>query len=249
MEVKVSIITPCYNSSKYIEETYQSIKNQTFKDWEWIIVDDCSTDHSVEIITQFRDPKIKLLRNNENLGAAASRNKALVNASGRYITFIDSDDLWKKNFLEISLTYMANNQADLVYASYHRVDEELKPKLKDFIAIDYIDRKRILYNCPIPMLTSIYDSKHIGKIYFPDVDLREDHAMWIDLLSKIKYARAIKEPLGIYRIREGSVSRNKKKIAIKQFELYYKYLKINLVKSGFYTLCWGVNGIMKYGKF
>lgn len=248
MEIEVSIITPCYNSEKFIKETYDSIKNQTYTNWEWIIVDDKSTDQSVEIINSFNDDRVKLIVNENNSGAAFSRNIALKNASGRYITFIDSDDLWVDNFLTSVLDYLKNNNEELVYASYRRVNENLELLLDDFIAVDYINYNRILFNCPIPMLTSMYDSKRVGKIYFPDVELREDHAMWIELLKKIKHARAIKASLGIYRMRDNSVSRNKIKIAEKQFNLYYKYLNMNVFKSLYYTINWGLNGLKKYGK-
>lgn len=248
MEIEVSIITPCYNSEKFIKDTYDSIKNQSFKNWEWIIVDDKSSDNSVREIDSFNDKRIKLFVNPENKGAAFSRNFALNIASGRYITFIDSDDLWKFNFLEKSINFLKSENEELVYSSYERVNEKLEPLLEDFIAEDFITSKRILYNCPIPMLTSMYDSKRIGKIYFPDVELREDHAMWIELLKKIKHARSIQDSLGIYRMRNNSVSRNKLKIAKKQFDLYYKYLKMNIFKSVYYTFNWGVNGLRKYGK-
>ena len=160
----VSIITPCYNSEKFIAETYQSIKDQIYNDWEWIIVDDASTDKSVEIIKSFNDDRVKLFEQKVNKGASEARNKGLNLAKGRFITFIDSDDLWLPNFLEKTINYLTNTKEELVYASYKRVDEDLQPLLTDFIAIDYIDRNRILYNCPIPMLTSVYDTERIGKI-------------------------------------------------------------------------------------
>lgn len=244
----VSIVTPCYNSEKYIAETYQSIKAQTYSNWEWLIVDDCSTDRSVEIIKSFQDHRIYLSSQTVNQGAAKARNLALSKANGRYITFIDSDDLWLPDFLEKTINYLQSNDEQLVYTSYKRVDENLQPLLEDFIAIDKIDSNRILYNCPIPMLTSVYDSKTIGKITVPDVELREDHAMWIDLLAKINYARAIEEPLAIYRIRDNSVSRDKFKIAKKQYDVYRKYLKMNFFKSSYYTFFWALNGLKKYGK-
>ena len=244
----VSIITPCYNSENYIAETYQSINTQTYTNWEWIIVDDCSNDKSVDIIKSFQDDRIKLFVEATNQGAANARNKALSLSKGKYITFIDSDDLWLPSFLETTIKYLKDNNEELVYTSYKRVNGVLEPLLSDFIAIDNIDRNRILYNCPIPMLTSVYDSTRIGKISFPDAKLREDHAMWIDLLAKVKYARAIKESLAIYRIREESVSRNKLNIAIKQYEVYRKYLKMNLFTSSYYTFFWALNGLKKYGK-
>lgn len=247
MEI-VSIITPCYNSEEFIGDTYLSIKSQTYTYWEWIIVDDYSLDGSLDLLRSFEDPRIKIIESIENRGAACARNKGLEIAKGRYITFIDSDDLWKETFLEKSVNFLQNNNESLVYASYHRVNEQLLPLLEDFIAIDKVDSRRILYNCPIPMLTSMYDQIEIGKIYFPNIELREDHAMWIILLSKIKYARAIKEPLAYYRIRENSVSRNKFKIAVKQYNLYRKFMNMNVVQAAFYTACWALNGLKKYGK-
>ncbi len=249
MEVElVSIITPCYNSERFITETYRSIKEQTYPNWEWIIVDDCSTDDSVKIIRSFDDQRVNLLIQQSNQGAASARNLALSQAKGRYITFIDSDDLWLPGFLETTINYLNDNNENLVYTSYKRVDENLEPLLEDFIAVDKVDYKRILYNCPIPMLTSVYDSSVIGIVKFPKVELREDHAMWIQLLNKIKYARAIEESLAIYRIRENSVSRNKLNIALRQYDVYRKFLKMNFLKSSYYTFFWAINGLKKYGK-
>lgn len=249
MNPTVSIITPCYNSEKYIAETIQSVLNQSFTDWEWIIVDDCSKDDSVEIIKNYTDKRIKLIELKRNSGAAEARNIALNEANGRYITFIDSDDVWYPHFLETTLNYLIQNEEELVYTSYKRVDENLELLLDDFTAEDKIDFKRILYNCPIPMLTALYDSKRIGKIKIPEVDKREDYAMWLNVLKKVPYARAIKEPLALYRIREASYSRNKFLILKKQFMVYYAFLNLSLLQSTYYTVHWALNGMKKYEKF
>lgn len=246
---KISIITPCYNSEKYIAETIESVLNQTYTDWEWIIADDCSQDNSVEIIQQYPDQRIRLITSNKNSGAAQARNLALEQARGRYITFIDSDDLWLPHFLEATINYLTKNEEELVYASYKRVDENLQPLLDDFIAEDKVDFNRLLRNCPIPMLTALYDSERIGKVKIPDVDMREDHAMWLNVLQKIPYARAIKEPLAVYRIRESSYSRNKFLILKKQFMVYYGFLNLSLLQSTYYTVQWALNGMKKYEKF
>lgn len=242
----ISIITASYNSEKYISETIESVLNQTYENWEWIISDDGSTDNTVSIIESFKDPRIKLVQSSQNSGAAVARNKALDLAQGRYITFIDSDDLWKPEFLEKSLHYLQTENEQLVYSSYERKDENLNPKLRDFIAPDKVTYQRILYNCPIPMLTAMYDSKEIGKIKIPEVEKREDHAMWISILKKIKFARAINETLGIYRIRENSYSRNKFELIKFQFALYHKYLHLSFATSAFYTITWAINGFFKY---
>ena len=248
MKNTVSIITPCYNSEKFIGETIESVLGQTYKDWEWWVVDDCSTDDSVEIISRYSDPRIHLIVLEKNAGAAEARNAGLEKAKGRYISFLDSDDVWLPHFLETSIKYLQKNNEELVYATYKRHDEDLKPLLEDFIAEDNITYDRILYNCPIPMLTAMYDSKRIGKIKIPDVDMREDYAMWIEILRKIPTARAIKEPLAIYRIRESSYSRNKFRILRKQFAVYSEFLKLSLLKSTYYTLHWALNGMKKYEK-
>lgn len=245
----ISIITPCYNSEKYIAETIESVLNQSFTDWEWIIADDCSKDYSVEIIKKYPDKRITLIELQKNAGAAEARNIALDKAKGRYITFIDSDDVWLPHFLETTLNYLIQNKEELVYASYKRVNENMQPLLEDFIAEDKVEFKRILYNCPIPMLTALYDSQRIGKIKIPEVDMREDYAMWLNILRKIPYARAIKEPLALYRIRETSYSRNKFLILKKQFMVYYTFLNLSLLQSAYYTVHWALNGMKKYEKF
>lgn len=245
----VSIITACYNSEKYIEETIESVLNQTYIDWEWIIVDDCSKDDSVKIIEKYEDDRINLIVLNENAGAAEARNVGIKKAKGRYITFIDSDDVWLPNFLETAFNYLKDNGEELVYASYKRHDEDLTPMLNDFIAEDKITFKRLMYNCPIPMLTAMYDSKRIGKIVIPEVDMREDYAMWFEVLRKIPQARAIQESLAIYRIRKSSYSRNKFLILKKQFNVYYNFLSLSLLKSTYYTIHWALNGMKKYEKF
>ncbi|HLV45459.1 MAG TPA: glycosyltransferase family 2 protein [Flavobacterium sp.] len=249
MNPTVSIIIPCYNSEKFIGETLESILDQTFQDWECLVMDNASTDNSVDVIERFKNEKIHLIKLDKNYGASQARNIGIERAKGRFITFIDSDDLWLPEFLEKSISFLKDENEELVYASYHRVDEELNPLLEDFTAIDNIDFQRILYNCPIPMLTAVYDTKRIGKIKIPDVDMREDHAMWMDILKKIPRARAIQTPLGVYRIRRKSYSRNKLKILQKQFLVYYKFLNLSLPKSTYYTIHWALNGLKKYEVF
>lgn len=212
-------------------------------------MDDHSIDNSVEVIKNYSDERIQLIALPQNSGAARARNRALEEAKGRYITFIDSDDLWLPHFLQTALNYLIQNREELVYASYKRVDENLQPLLEDFIAEDKIEFKRILYNCPIPMLTALYDSQRIGKVKIPDVDMREDHAMWLNVLREIPYARAIQEPLAIYRIRKSSYSRNKFLILKKQFMVYYAFLNLSLLQSTYYTVHWALNGMKKYEKF
>lgn len=241
----VSIITACYNSEKFISETIISVLNQTYQNWEWIIVDDCSTDSSIKIIENYKDDRIKLLKLKKNMGTAIARNYGINQAKGRYISFIDSDDLWLPTALEERIKYLQENNESAVYTSYKRVNEKLEPCLKDFSAEDNVNFNRLLLNCPVFISTLIYDTNKIGKIIFPDVCRREDYAMILNL-SKKTIIRAINKPLVIYRIRYNSYSRNKWLMFKLQFFVYYNFLQLSLYKSIYYTVQWAFNGLKKY---
>lgn len=242
----VSIITANFNSANFIGDTIESVLKQTYTDWEWIIIDDCSTDNSVEIIKKYTDSRIKLIVLEKNQGAAIARNYGLKSACGRYIAFIDSDDLWLPNALEKRINFLKQNNEKAVYTSYKRVDENLNPCLADFVAEDMVSYKRLLFNCPVFISTLIYDSNKTGKIYFPDVHKREDYAMILNLSKVIGRFRALNLPLVIYRIRQNSYSRNKWLMLKLQFLVYYKFLKLPLYKSLYYTTHWVINGLKKY---
>ncbi len=244
----ISIITACYNSEEYIIDTINSVLKQTYTDWEWIIIDDCSTDSSVEIIKRYEDDRIKLIQLQENQGAAKARNYGIEKAKGRYIAFIDSDDIWFDNSLEKRIYFLKDNHEEAVYSSYKRVNEKLEPCLNDFIAEDNITFNRLLNNCPVFISTLLYDTKRIGKIPFPDVYRREDYSMILNLSKIIKKIKAIQQPLVIYRIRNNSYSRNKWLMFKLQFLVYYKFLGLSLHKSLYYTIHWAFNGLKKYGR-
>lgn len=245
---EISIITPSYNSSQYLEETIQSVLNQTFKDWEWLITDDCSKDNSAEIIQKYNDDRIKLVVLEKNEGAGNARNNALERAKGRYITFLDSDDYWQPNFLEKMLKFMKENKAELAYSGYARCNENLVPVLKDFEADKEVNFNNLLKTCRLSLLSSMYDSQRVGKFFFPVGSKREDHIMWLNLLKEIPIGKPLKETLAKYRMREGSISRNKMNIIEDQYLVYRKFMKFSVMKSVYYTCCWAFNGFAKYSK-
>jgi len=249
MTPKVSIITPCYNSSEFIEETIKSVLAQTFQDWEWLITDDKSSDNTAEIIKKYNDPRIKLQILEQNGGAGNARNKSLERASGRYITFLDSDDYWEPLFLERMIGFMEENKAELAYSSYARCDEHLVPILKDFQADVEVTFDNLLKTCRLSLLSSMYDSQRVGKFFFPTESKREDHVMWLNLLKKIPMGKPIQETLAKYRMREGSVSRKKKDIIKDQYLVYREFMGFSVVKSLYYTCLWAMNGFMKYSKW
>ena len=245
---EVSIITPCYNSSKFLQQTIDSVLNQTFTDWEWLITDDKSTDHSVEIINKVKDERIKLTVAEKNGGAGHARNLSLEQASGRFITFLDADDFWDPNFLEEMVSFMKKENAELAYSNYSRCDENLIPKIEDFKADKNVSFNNLLKTCRLSLLSSMYDSQRVGKEFFPERSKREDHVMWLNLLKKIPVGKPLPKTMAKYRMHASSISRKKTNIMLDQYLVYKDYMKFSTLKSMYYTANWAFNGFMKYSK-
>ena len=245
---EVSIITPCYNSSKFLQQTIDSVLNQTFTDWEWLITDDKSTDHSVEIINKVDDERIKLTVAEKNGGAGHARNLSLEKASGRFITFLDADDFWEPNFLEEMVSFMKKENAELAYSNYSRCDENLIPKIEDFKADKNVTFNNLLKTCRLSLLSSMYDSQRVGKEFFPERSKREDHVMWLNLLKKIPVGKPLPKTMAKYRMHASSISRKKTNIMLDQYLVYKDYMNFSTLKSMYYTANWAFNGFKKYSK-
>ncbi|HOQ70826.1 MAG TPA: glycosyltransferase family 2 protein [Bacilli bacterium] len=229
----VSIITPLYNCEDIIRETIGSVLAQTYPHWELIIVDDVSTDNSREVVKEYvaKDKRIKLIELSENGGAAIARNKGIEVAEGRFIAFLDSDDLWKETKLEKQVNFMLENDYAFTCTDYEQlVDDTKKIKLiiKARVKADY--RIVIRYN-PIGNSTVMYDTLKMGKVHIPEVRKRNDYALWLKILRMEKYVYGINEVLATYRIRKKSLSRNKVKLIKHQWYVYRKLEKINFFKS------------------
>jgi len=246
----VSIIMPLYNSSRYLAESIQSVLGQTYKNWELIIVDDCSTDGSYELVLECakKDSRIKVFKLDRNSGPAVSRNCGIRHANGRFMTFLDSDDVWLPEFLKTSLDLMSEKKIEFCFASYHRCDENLNPLLSDFIVPEKVSYKDILKTNPISCLTAIYDISRMGKLFMPNIIKRQDYGLWLKILKQTVFAYGIKKPLAIYRIRKQSVSRNKVKASIYQWRTYRDVEHISLVKSIYYFIHYAYYGFIKYRK-
>jgi len=246
----VSIITANYNSEKYIEETIISVQAQQFENWEMIIVDDASTDNSVSLVREYMktDLRIRLIESKENRGPAATRNEGIAQARGKYITFIDSDDIWEPVFLDTMLAFMKEKEIDFAFASYYRKDETLTNDLGTFYVPQRVSYNDLLKTCPISCLTAIYDKESLGRTYMPPIQKRQDYGLWLALLKKTPYAYGYTQPLATYRIRKGSVSRNKWKAAAYQWKIYTEVEKLGMAKSLYYFGHYAVNGFMKYKK-
>ncbi|KUM52488.1 glycosyltransferase family 2 protein [Rheinheimera sp. EpRS3] len=242
----VSIITPSYNSSKFISETINSVVSQTFTCWEMIIVDDCSIDGSFDKISELieSEPRIKLISLDINSGAATARNKAIELAVGRYIAFLDSDDLWYPNKLEYQLSFMKENNIAFCYSAYEKVDEN-----GNFIGSMGVPEKSsyrdMLKTCYVGCLTAIYDTEKIGKFYMPSSTKREDFATWINILKKIDYAYGLNEVLAKYRVYSAQISASKVKMAKETWRFYREVERLGLFSSLYYFSHYALRGVLR----
>lgn len=245
---EVSIITPIYNSSAFLQETINAVLQQTFQDWEWLMTDDCSTDQSMDIITGINDPRIKISRTEKNGGAGHARNLSLERASGRFITFLDADDYWEPNFLEEMILFMKKENAELAYSNYARCDEHLVPQIEDFKADKDVTFSNLLKTCRLSLLSSMYDTKRVGIELFPEGSKREDHVMWLNLLKKIPIGKPLPKTMAKYRMHASSISRKKTNIMKDQYLVYKDFMGFSTIKSMYYTANWAFNGFKKYSK-
>jgi glycosyltransferase involved in cell wall biosynthesis len=228
----VSIITPSYNCSDYIAATIEAIQRQTYSNWELLITDDCSTDNSVSVIEKYAssDSRIRLLRLDKNSGAGAARNNSIALASGRYIAFCDSDDVWLPTKLERQIEFLRKTGATVGYSSYLTCDEagEVTGMVVAYREISY---KEMLNDDSLGFLTCIYDVKTLGKIYMPTIRKRQDWGLKILLLQRAGKAKGIIEPLAIYRIRKNSLSNKKISLVKYNVSIYKEVLHYNPVRA------------------
>jgi len=233
----VSIITCMYNCEEYIRDTILSVKMQDYKNWEMIIVDDKSLDKSVEKVKPFLyDKRIKLIKSKKNYGAAVSRNIAIEEAKGRFIAFLDSDDIWEKDKLSNQVKYMKNYNYSLTYTHYDIIDEKGKKTGKIISPPNRVNYKKMLRKNYIGTLTAMYDKSIIGKKYMPLIRKRQDYAMWLNILREVDYAYCVPIVLSSYRNRRGSISANKIRLILYNWRVFRKLEKLGRIKSCFYLL-------------
>ena len=238
-----------YNSEKFINSTIQSVQSQTYQNWEMIIVDDASTDRSIEIVKKImsNEPRLQLKQLVDNLGPAHTRNNGIKLAKGRFLAFLDSDDLWHKDKLEKQIKFMQKNHYAFTYTGFEKINEEGKvigaiiPYKEEVCYYDLLKSNHI--GC----LTAMIDLKILGhKMYMPDIKKRQDQGLWLEILKEIDKAYCLYEILGQYRIREGSISVNKIDNLKYQWTLYRNIEKINIVKSFYYMTFYAFYGMRKY---
>lgn len=244
----ITIIIPVYNSSKYIRDTIESIENQTYTNYEAIFIDDCSTDNSRKIIEEYilKNPRFRLIKLSKKIGVARARNIGIRKAKGRYLTFLDSDDIWVKNKLEIQLKYIKENDYEFTYGSYRRINEKGTKITKAIKVKEKLNYEQALLDTRILTITAMIDLNRIPKryCYMPNLVL-EDMATWWKVLKKGYTAHAQKEVLAYYRKVKKSRSSNKMIMIKYRWKLYRKIEKLPLLKSIHCFLHYTVNATLK----
>lgn len=245
MEDLVSIITPTYNCGKFINETIKSVLNQTYKNWEMIIVDDCSTDNTEKIVLKFDDERIKYHKLKINSGAAVARTTAMQLAKGSYMAFLDSDDIWTEDKLEKQLNFMKKNNYAFTCTSYEQIDENGNSLSKIINPVKKCSYNRLLLDCPVGNSTVMYDVTKMGKFEVPNIRKRNDDALWLQMLKKEKYIYGFNSVLMKYRIRKNSISSNKLKVIKYHWILYREIEHLSILRSLFHIFYWCVIKVLK----
>lgn len=241
----VSVITPMYNAQNWIEETIFSVQAQTYQEWEMIIMDDCSVDDSPEIVKklQEKDKRIKYFRNEKNRGVATTRNRAIECATGRYIAFLDSDDRWFPNKLEMQIQTMQKKDAAFCFSACEVIDQKGE-RVNVRQVPERVSYRELLRGNVIPCLTVILDRKHIPEIMMPQIP-HEDYATWLKILKNGNVAYGVNEILASYREGGNTVSSDKLKAMRWTWAIYRDYLGLSLCKASFYFCCYVWNALKK----
>ncbi len=248
MSELVSIIMPCYNVESYMRESVNSVIAQTYANWELIVVDDCSTDNTCELMQELSmlDDRIKISRNSANVGGAQTRNNGIDMASGRYIAYLDSDDLWVPEKLSSQIEFMESNNIGFTYSNYRQFCvglEDVVISAPEFVSYDDMIKCNF-----IGCLTVVYDTKPFGKFYFPLTKKRHDYALWLNMLKRFKSAHNVGGLLARYRVHSNSLSAKKVDAFQSYFYVLYNLQKLNFFKSIYYTSIFSILSFFKKKK-
>lgn len=242
----VSVITPAYNAARFICETMDSVRAQTYENWEMIIVDDQSSDNTVQLVKRYeqKDNRIRLVQLNQNSGSAIARNTAMDHANGRYIAFLDSDDRWLPKKLQKQLCFMQENDLAFTFTKYVRMHEngELTNGIsKAPVKLSYDD---LMKRCVIGCLTVMLDREKIGEERMVNIRTRQDYAFWLTITRKGFYAYGLPEVLAEYRLVADSISSNKIKAAKRNWYVFRVVEKQPLYKAIWYFSHYAIISVM-----
>ena len=243
----VSVIMPCYNMASYVSDSIKSVIAQTYPHWELLIVDDASSDETVNIIKSYAqaDSRIKFAIKKQNSGISDTRNQCIQMAQGQFLAFLDADDIWHPEKLEKQLSFMLAKNIGFTYSTYDWIDEDGKIMNKFINTIGNLDYKTYLRNTIIGCSTVMVNKAITGDVFVPKFRTSEDTATWLDILRKGLMAYAIDESLVSYRIRRKSASSNKLKAAADLWKVYRQNEKLPFFKALYYFSCYAFNAIKK----
>ncbi len=244
----VSVIIPAYNAEKYIGQTLESVLAQDYDELEILVIDDCSKDGTLELVKKYseRYPQIKIIELALNSGVAVARNTAIERATGRYIAFMDSDDLWESNKISSQIKLMRDNDATMAFTAIDMIDDDgncVKGKRKIKTVVDY---KILLHNTVIPTSSVVIDREKSGDFRMPLLRSGQDYATWLMLLRNGVKAYGIDEALVHYRVGHKSLSSNKLKSIKQVYTIQTQQEKICKISAAYNTLCFAINALKKY---
>lgn len=244
----VSVIIPAYNAEKYIGQTLESVLAQDYDELEILVIDDCSKDGTLELVKKYseRYPQIRIIELAVNSGVAVARNTAIERATGRYIAFMDSDDLWESNKISSQIKLMRDNDATIAFTAIDMIDDDgncVKGKRKIKTVVDY---KVLLHNTVIPTSSVVIDREKSGDFRMPLLRSGQDYATWLMLLRNGVKAYGIDEALVHYRVGHKSLSSNKLKSIKQVYTIQTQREKICKISAAYNTLCFAINALKKY---
>lgn len=249
--MQLSVIIPCYNCEKYIQETVNSVLKQKYTDFEIILIDDCSTDNTLSIIKEYqkKDARIRVFFNEKNIGVALTRNKGVEVANADYIAFLDSDDVWYEEKLEIQMQYMLTHEnVDMTATSYELYDGEMINKINTYEIPENINYNMMLYENVIGLSTVIMKKKVFSVFKMSNEYMHEDYELWLKLLKNDYVIIGIREVLVKYRVFQDSRNSNKFKSLKERIKILYYEENMSLVNILRYTFVYSLKGIIKYKK-
>lgn len=246
----VSVVMPAYNAQTYIEEAIRSVMAQTYGAWRLLVLDDGSTDDTVAIVERLaeQDPRISLLINEENCGAARTRNRALDLCTEGYVAFLDCDDRWHPEKLETQVRLAEETGADILYGSYAIIDENGAPCRQPYIVPGETDFDRLLRENVIGCSATMLSPAAARKYRFPLDFYHEDYCLWLQMLRDGCRAAGTTQVLTLWRLAKGSRSFDKRNAARQRWRIYRECLRLPLMKSVYSFIGYAVNGLKKYGK-
>lgn len=239
----ISIITPVYNSGKYIGDTIKSVLAQTYSNWEMLIADDCSKDNTEQVVKQFNDPRIKYFKLKSNSGAAVARNEALEKAQGKIIAFLDADDMWKPEKLEKQLKFMLDNNYGFTFSAYEILREEQNKVVNVPKSLNY---SQFMKNTIIGTLTVMVNTEIVGEVRLVNVKKDHDSMTWAKLIREGNTAYGLNESLAYYRKVVGSISNNKFKAAKTHWNNCRQIEKLSIPKCAYYFFFYALNALKKH---